>query len=148
MGIGFSKTVTFEKITQAQNYVRQYRKKLTDYILALNALQPQINTLYRQNIVQLDSQTLTDCQIYLRNFDDSFLKVFELYSTGNRSGFVHSHLANCFKSLENAIASLLAYAHKNKNYGLKTALVPLQNTFTLIDRDFSTNREKMLDVKN
>lgn len=141
--LGNSQWLRFENITKAEAFVRKYKKVIRDNVGILNFLQPQLNALYRQNIMSLDPVTQRKASEELKTFDNRFEYVFQKYSAGNQNAFVFLNITTCFVCLYDLTNILYDYSKRYKQYGLKQSLLPILKNLDLLDKQMEIDRRNL-----
>ena len=133
----------FKNKTKAKKFVRKYKKVILDNVRILNSIQPQINQLYRQNILQLEEGIKRSVRQSLLAFDDRFEYIFKIFSPGNNNDFVLGNIEKSFDHLESAAFILFSFAKKYKNYSLKASTRPILKNLELLYKQYKKDRKSL-----
>lgn len=145
--LGNGEWLKFKNKTKAEKFIRKYKQVLGDNISLLNVLQPQINLIYRQNILQLDDSTQRSVQYYLKSYDERFDFIYRNYSEGNQNAFVFSNIENCFEHLNSSASLLYSFGKLHKNYTLKNAVKPILKNLKILFSTYQADK-RSLNVDN
>lgn len=141
--LGNGEWLKFKNKTKAEKFVRKYRRVILDNVKLMNVLQPQINLLYRQNILQLDESTKRSIGFYLKNYDERFEYIFKIFSSGNQNSFVFQNIDNCFEHLHSSISLLYSFSKKYKHYALKDATRPILKNLEMLYGQYDQDKRNL-----
>ena len=136
-------SLVFKSHAKAVAYLTKYRRVLKDSVEMLNVIQPQINALYRQNILMLDEDTQRAISFELKAFDERFDYIFKSFSPGNKNAMVFSNIQNCFDSLESCLSLLYHFSKVHKVYSLKATCRPLLKNLEGVNNQFLKDKHSL-----
>ena len=145
--LGNGEWLSFENRTRAETFVRKYKNVIQDNVGMLNLMQPQLNAMYRQNIMSLDSTTQRRISQDLMDFENRFEYIFGTFSSGNQNVFIFQNIGTCLEALSNVARLLYDYAKRYKHYGLKISVLPIIKNLEMIEKQMNQDR-KTLFVDN
>ncbi|WP_299116850.1 hypothetical protein [uncultured Winogradskyella sp.] len=143
--IGRGEFLKHSSKTFLKNYIRIYKKVLTDNIKILNSLHQQVNSIYRSFYFDFNSITIHR----INEVNSSFTKEFDLilhnpYANENYTHFFK--ISNSFNALFEMIELLYEASKRNKNYSLKNQIYPLKKQVNYLYDKYNEER-RSLDLK-
>ena len=125
--LGNNECLNFKNKTHAEPYLRKYKKIILKSLYNLNNLYMNCSNVYRLFYFDLDQITNVKVQKALNLFEDSYDRIFFIYSEGNNNSFKFCHIDNCFVELQNALEILQNYSDSfKKNYSLGAQISSLK----------------------
>ena len=141
--LGNGEWLNFENRTRAETFVRKYKNVIQDNVGMLNLMQPQLNSMYRQNIMSLDSSTQRRISQDLMTFEKRFEFIFGTFSSGNQNAFIFQNIGTCLEALSNVARLLYDYAKRYKHYGLKISVLPIIKNLELIEKQMYQDKKNL-----
>jgi hypothetical protein len=141
--LGNGEWLKFNNRTKAETFVRKYKNVIQDNVGMLNLMQPQLNALYRQNIMSLDDTTQRRISQELMTFEKRFDFIFGTFSPGNQNSFIFQNIDTCLGALCETSRLLYDYAKRYKHYGLKISILPIIKNLEIIERQLNLDKKNL-----
>ncbi|WBL20753.1 hypothetical protein [Zunongwangia sp. HRR-M8] len=123
--LGQTQWLTFENKTEAQKFLRSYKKILRDNVSLLNISHPTVNQIFRYNYFQFPERKINLYYRLFRDFDERFNYIFKRFSPGNANAFIFQNIQTCFNILIEIVEDMHVFGQRSKNYGITNVTKPL-----------------------
>ena len=123
--LGNGNWLTFNNKTEANNFLRKYKRVIRDNVSILNITQPTINQVFRNSYFQFSERDINYYHGLFHSYDDRFKYIFKRFSPGNSNAFIFQNINTCYHILIEIVESLHSFGQRGKNYGITNITKPL-----------------------